>query len=210
MRKIEIKVLILIVAFFVLLSNANESYARYISSVSSSTSADFKTWKLFVNNTDVTSNYSTTMNFTPSIISKSGVNSNKFAPGSSGYFDIYIDPTGINLSYYLNCNIEVTSEINNFKVIGYSLLFSNNPTTVPALSFETSNHTYPDTNFFSVYRKLPSGGHQKYYIRIFFKWIDGYNNESTNESDTIIGNKAFNGDEISYNILVTLTFKQNM
>lgn len=210
MRKIEIKVLILIIAVFVLLSNANESYARYLSSVSSETSGDFKTWKVLVNNTDITSNYSTTMNFTPSIISKTDVKNNKFAPGSIGYFDILIDPSGISIPYFLGCDIAVTSEINNFKVIGYSILYTGTPTSSPDFSFETTNHTYSNTNSISIYRNLPTGGHATFYIRIFFKWIDGYNGISTDENDTIIGNKAFNGDEINYNVLVTLNFKQKL
>lgn len=208
MRKIEIKVLILIIAFFVLLSNVNESYARYLNSVSSNASADFKTWKVLVNDTDITSNYTTTMNFTPSIVTKSGVKNNKFAPGSSGYFDIFVDPTGINMPYFCSFQTTVTSEINNFKVIGYSFLDSNSPTSSPDYSFEQQDHSYLESNTVKFYKRLPPGGHEVFYIRIFFKWIDGYVGESTDSSDTVTGKKAFNEDEINYNILVTLTFKQ--
>lgn len=210
MRKIEIKLFILLVALFVLLSNANESYARYVSSVSNDTNVDFRTWRILVNNVDVTSNYTTTMQFTPSVIDRTSyVRSGKLAPGSTGYFDIYIDPTAIKTNYSASFAISKTGEVSNLKVIGYSKLNSNSATTSPNVSFQNANGTYDDAKNFTL--NFTSSGtinNTSYYIRIFFKWIDNYNNTSTNSSDTVIGEDMGYGLSPDYNITVAITFTQ--
>lgn len=205
MRKIEIKVFLLIIALFVLLSNLNESYAKYLSSVSSSTNVDFRTWKIFINNTNVTSNYNTTMNFTPTIISRSTVKKGKFAPGSTGYFDIYIDTSNVQTSYRVDMDIVKTGDISNLKVIGYSMTQSSSPDN----SFQEEGNTYPDTNHVSFNKNLPSSGKfTNYYLRIFFKWIDEYGGISTNDSDSQIGSAYSRGQNVTYNISISMTFTQ--
>ena len=209
MRKIEIKILILVVAFFILLSNVNESYARYLSSSSADTSADFKTWKILVNNTDIISNYSTTMNFTPTIISSSKVRSGKLAPGSTGYIDILVDSSSVKTSYRLTINTTVTGSVNNFKIIGYSKLTSNNSTTTPDVSFADGPDTYSNSKTTSIDNILPtSGNFSNYYIRIFFKWINNYNNTSTDSSDTAVGEAVSNSQSVECGVAVGLVFSQ--
>ena len=209
MRKIEIKILILVVAFFILLSNVNESYARYLSSSSADTSADFKTWKILVNNTDITNNYSTTMIFTPTIISSSKVRSGKLAPGSIGYIDILVDSSSVKTSYRMTMDITKFGSIDNFKVIGYSKLTSNASTTNPNISYVSDTGTYPDSKTTIIDNTLPaSGNFSNYYIRIFFKWINNYNNTSTDSSDTAVGEAVSNSQSVECGFTVNLVFSQ--
>jgi hypothetical protein len=216
MRKIEVKIFALIIAFFVLLSNINSSYARYVSSSNGSTTLDFSTWKILVNNTDITYNYTSTMNFTPTIITRSTVRSGKFAPGSIGYFDIVINTSNVQTAYNYTVAIAKTGDIANLKVIGYSNTLSDTLSTTPAHSFCTNSsggcNLYNDNATIGPStRNLPSSGNfSNFTIRIFFKWIDNYNGTSTNVNDTLIGKKAANGETITYNIAVSLTFSQAM
>lgn len=205
MRKIEIKILILVVAFFILLSNVNESYARYISSSSADTSADFKTWKILVNNTDITNNYSTTMNFTPTIISSSNVRGRKLAPGSTGYIDILVDSSSVKTPYRMTMDTTKFGSIDNFKVIGYS----NGSTANPDVSFVSDTGTYPDSKTTIIDYPLPtSGNFSNYHIRIFFKWINNYNNTSTDSSDTAVGEAVSNSQSVECGFTVNLVFSQ--
>lgn len=212
MRKIEIKFLILLVALFVLLSNANESYARYANSISNDTNVDFRTWRILVNNVDVTYNYTTTMQFTPTVIDRTNyVRSGKFAPGSTGYFDIYINPTAVKTNYTASFSVSKTGSVSNLKVIGYSKLNTNAATTSPQETFQKQDGTYDDTNVFSLpFISQGTINNTSYYVRIFFKWIDNYNNTSTNSSDSAIGESVGNGNDqsVNYNIAVTITFTQ--
>lgn len=216
MRKIEVKIFALIVAFFILLSNINSSYARYVSSSNGSTTLDFSTWKVLVNNTDITYNYTSTMNFTPTIISRSTVRSGKFAPGSTGYFDIVINTSNVQTDYSYTVTTTKTGDIANLKVIGYSNSLNDTLSTTPAHYVCTNSsgpcNLYNDTSTIGPNtRTLPaSGNYSNFTIRIFFKWIDNYNGTSTNTSDTLIGKKAANGETINYNIAVSLTFSQVM
>lgn len=206
MRKIEIKILILVIAFFALLSSVNESYAKYASSISNDTNINFKTWKILINDTDVTSNYSTTMNFTPAIISRSTVRNGKLAPGSRGYFDIKIDTSGVQTPYDLIMTTTKTGEIANLKVIGFTKTSAPTGNLFATYSYAESDYTYPDTKTVTV----SSGAvYSIYYIRVFFEWIDNYNSTSTNASDTDIGERAaLQNSDINCNISINLTFRQ--
>ena len=205
MGRIEIKVFILIVAFFVLLSNLNSSYARYVSSSTGNTSADFSTWRILVSNTDVTHNYTATLSINPTILTKNYIRSGKFAPGAVGYFNINIDSSNIHSAFDIDMDFSVTGEIPNLKIIGIS---NNTSTTTPDISF-LSNGTYIDEYTLS---KTPpvSGNYENFYIRVFFKWIDNYNNVSTDSTDSLIAEKANNNQTVNCNINVELTFKETI
>ncbi len=207
MERIELKIFALIISIFVLLSNINSSYARYLSESTGTADIDFSTWKVLVNNTDITNSTVTNMIITPTIISNSNVRNGTLAPGSIGYFDLMIDCSNVETSFNYQISINKTGEISNLKVIGYS---PNNTSTTPSVSYKnTTNHTYPDTNTISVNKTLPtSGTFSTFYVRIFFQWIDNYNNLNTDINDTSIGLKSANNQTINYNISVTLQFRQ--
>ena len=135
MERIELKIFALIISIFVLLSNINSSYARYLSESTGTADIDFSTWKVLVNNTDITNSTVTNMIITPTIISNSNVRNGTLAPGSIGYFDLMIDCSNVETSFNYQISINKTGEISNLKVIGYS---PNNTSTTPSVSYKNT------------------------------------------------------------------------
>lgn len=209
MKNIELKIFILVLSIFVLLSNLNSSYAKYVSSSSGEVGADMTKWRILLNNTDITTNNTINLSFTPVVNTCTNVNTGKLAPGCKGYFDVFIDCSNIKTSFNYEVTVEKTGEIDNLKVLGYrrsTATITN--TTAPDVSFASSG-LYPDSKTFNINKNLPvSGTHTNIYLRFYFQWIDNYNSTSTNTSDTLIGEKVANNQGVNYNINVSFTFRQ--
>ena len=88
----------------------SSTYAKYTSSASATAQKQAGAWVIKANNTNISSASSVT-NFTIDSLtypSSSFVAPNKIAPGSSGYFDILIDPTGSSVAIRYDVSLDVS------------------------------------------------------------------------------------------------------
>lgn len=102
------------------------SYAKYSSSASAHTETPAGAWIVKVNNTDISAENVIT-NFTISNLSYPNsqyVAQNKIAPGSNGYFDIVIDPTGCStaIQYDVTLDTSELSLINSIRLESAALI----------------------------------------------------------------------------------------
>lgn len=198
----KFKVLIVIASLAITLSLMSNTYSRYIASSDGNLEIEFAKWQLLVNNTDITTNTTSNISFEPTIEANENVANNKVAPASTGYFDVEIDPTNVDVSfkYTINLDIENTNIpdllITKYAIIpndyleGDSLKFENIPNNLI-----TNTLTYNQKTF------------EKFTIRIYFQWIEGENESMTDIDDTVIGNNAALKDT-SFTINANIQFEQ--
>lgn len=114
-KKIALIVLLFIVLVAIIIYAIITTYATFRSEFSGNMEMENATWKIIVNNTDISSQ--TVKNFTIDKINvdkSEGVEDGKLAPGSKGNFNILIDPTetDVSVKYELKINTEYLDETN--------------------------------------------------------------------------------------------------
>lgn len=209
MKAINIKLLILVISFFLLAYNVNEAYSRYVSEVNGDVNFNFARWQILVNNENITTNYESKIKFTPIIDENENMASNVLGPTSTGYFDIEINPENVDTSFVYNINITVPSdsEVKNVVITDYSItneesiLLGNELVRIPLNGSNSISETMLWDSNTSGFKFNP------FIVRVYFAWND--NKEiMTDEEDTIIGNKASENEEINFSLLASLKFRQ--
>ena len=112
----RIKVLGAFIPLCLLLCFMSNTYSRYVADTTGNLKIAFAQWQILVNNNDITNNTTSSVVLNPIINENEYVESNKLAPSSSGYFDISIDPTNVDVAF----NYEIT-----LRVGPYSCLHEN-------------------------------------------------------------------------------------
>ena len=95
----RIKVLVALIPFCLFLCFMSNTYSRYVADTTGNLKMSFAQWQILVNNEDITSGSNSSVTLTPIINENKNVKSNKIAPSSSGYFDISIDPSNVDVSF---------------------------------------------------------------------------------------------------------------
>ena len=198
----KFKVLIVIASLAITLSLMSNTYSRYIASSDGNVEIEFAKWQLLVNNTDITTNSSSNISFEPTIESNANVANNKVAPSSTGYFDVEIDPTNVDVSFKYTINLDIQNEnIPDLLITKYAII-PNDYLEGDSLKFEnisdnliTNTLTYNQNTF------------EKFTIRIYFQWIEGENESMNDTDDTIIGNNAAIEDS-TFTINANIQFEQ--
>lgn len=203
------KFLIFLLCLFALISTVNTTYSRYASAASGTVTTNFARWQVFVNNENITSNYTTSMNFTPVILPNENVAANKIAPSSKGYFDVAINPTNVDVAftYDININIPEDSLITDIKVTDYAIVEGTeitDETSLEKVQLTTSNIT--NTLFYS--NTTPNFSFKPFVVRMYFSWLDGENETMSDNSDATIGNMIVNGEDTKFELGVNISFKQ--
>jgi hypothetical protein len=108
--KTRLKILFIIVTLAVTMSLMSNTYSRYVADTTGNLEVQFATWKILVNESDITSGNTTSIELTPVIDENTNIAANKIAPSSTGYFDIEIDPSNTEITFDYNVTLEVLNE----------------------------------------------------------------------------------------------------
>lgn len=205
----KIKILIFLVCIVALVSTVNTTYSRYVSSAAGTVTTNLARWQLFVNSENITSNYGTSMTFTPVIIPDKNVAANKIAPSSKGYFDVAINPTNVDVSftYDININIPDDSLITDIKFTDYSIVEGteiDDEIELEKISLSNSNLT--NTLFYD--NNEENFSFKPFVIRMYFSWVDDETGTMDDSSDSNIGNMIANGEDTKFVLGVDINFKQ--
>lgn len=205
----KIKILIFLVCIVALVSTVNTTYSRYVSSAAGTVTTNLARWQLFVNSENITSNYGTSMTFTPVIIPDKNVAANKIAPSSKGYFDVAINPTNVDVSftYDININIPDDSLITDIKFTDYSIVEGteiDDEMELEKISWSNSNLT--NTLFYD--NNVENFSFKPFVIRMYFSWVDDETGTMDDSSDSNIGNMIANGEDTKFVLGVDINFKQ--
>ena len=203
----KFRVLLVIIALVVTLSLMNNTYSRYVAGSSSDVKIDFAKWQLLVNETDITNQSSSNITFEPVIYANKNVAENKIAPSSSGYFDIEIDPTNVDVSfkYTIDLAIDESQNIPDLIITKYAHIPENyieSETEEDKLNYVYLNNTYTITEDVSYSENM-----KPITIRIFFEWYEGENQIMDDAADTNIGLEAATNDT-KFTINAQINFEQ--
>lgn len=195
----KFKLLIIIFCLAISFSLISNTYSRYVASSEGNVEVSFAKWEILVNNVDITNGNSSSITFNPTIESNSNVADGKMAPSSTGYFDVQIDPSNVDVSFKYRIDLDIDSEdIPDLMITKYAILDSNY-SVGDTLTYNTLTNGYIE-NTVNYNNNL-----EPFTVRVFFEWYEG-NNESMNDAaDSAIGSDA---DNQSFTINANIRFEQ--
>ena len=146
------------------------SYAKYRRNTNGEVQGRVASWDIKVNNESITTNTTLTNKIVPTIDDSNYVKQGTIAPGSTGYFDLIIDATNVDVDFTYTITGEIAEEtpledliIKGYKVNDGSLVNFNSTTGITGdIPMNTSQTT----------------------IRVYFEWDDSDTNNMDNQEDT--------------------------
>ena len=192
------------------------TYAKYISSIDSDATADVASWKIYVNNNDVTSGNSFSNIITPVFEGNSNIASGVIAPTAEGYFDLEIDAsdTDVSLKYTITTSDNPDSAVSDIIISGYSIdggerqniqNITSGVTSDTSMTSEvtsSTSSTSTNDNFKVEGNILYNSQDKDVSIRVYIKWNDDENQGAsmTNSQDTAATQGQNNLAKINVNI----------
>lgn len=191
MKKKDLKFLIIfiVIVSFSFIYLFQSSYAKYRRNTNAMVQGRIASWNIKVNNETINGKQTLTSFITPTIDSNQYVKSGTLAPGSTGYFEIDIDATDVDVDFTYTISGVVAEEtpLLDLKLTHYKI----GTGTKTAL---TGNVTG------DIVKNTPSTK-----ITIYFEWDDSNANQMNNTQDTTY---ATNSNYQNTQIKVTLHFQQ--
>ncbi len=93
------RIIIALISLIFLIDMIQDTYAKYVSSADAVKNFTIARWSFLVNNQDVLSNNNFSNTITPVIDANANIASGVIAPTSTGYFDIVIDSTNVDVAF---------------------------------------------------------------------------------------------------------------
>ena len=184
----------------------SNTYSRYIADTSGSVDTFFSKWQILVNTVDITSETSSTVEFTPVIDENANVADGVVAPGSTGYYDIEIDPTNVEVSFDYTITVDIANEgMLDIDLTGYSVVPEDYIEGDPLVVVDIVDDTITDTLTYD--NETPDFAYETFKIRVYFEWYEGEGETMDDEADTVIGLAAAETGE-SFNLSATIAFSQ--
>lgn len=204
------KILIFLICIVALVSTVNSTYARYVSAANGTVTTNLARWQLFVNSENITSNYESSMTFTPVILPNENVAANKIAPSSKGYFDIAINPENVDVSfiYDISVNIPEDSLITDIKVTDYAIVEGLEITAEDNTLTKTALTTSNLTNTLLYDNNVENFIFKPFVVRMYFSWVDDETGTMSDADDANIGNMITNGEDTKFVLGLNVSFKQ--
>lgn len=205
--KFKIRLLLFVLFLSLFLVAAKSTYARYATSTTGEANLNMAQWQISVNNQNITENYNTQLSFTPVIEENENVKSGTVAPGSTGYFDIQINPEKVDVSFSYNIMLQLPEDsiVSDLKITHYAIIPSgqddNSIQKIPYTGSSIENVLKYD-NQTSNFKFSP------FTVRVYFEWYDGQDNLMDDAADTEVSQKVNNSEDVDFNILASLSFKQ--
>lgn len=195
----KFKLLIIIFCLAISFSLISNTYSRYVASSEGNVEVSFAKWEILVNNTDITNNTSSNITFNPTIEHNSNVADGKIAPSSTGYFDVHIDPSNVDVSFKYRIDLDIDSEdIPDLMITKYAIL-DNNYSVGDTLTYNTLTNGYIE-NTVNYTNSL-----QPFTVRVFFEWYEGENESMNDADDSAIASDSNNQ---SFTINANIKFEQ--
>ena len=176
------------IMIFVTIYEITNTYGLFESNINMNADSKLATWNILINDTNIGKSETFTID---NFISEedSTVASGKIAPGTSGYFNINIDPSNTQVSIRYDLTFDFSKLDNLFTITkveeknGYNLI-------------KTGPNTYSNVITLNEIKENKTNN-----IRVHIKWN---NNEENNDKDTEIGLTENN----TLNIPVSITVLQ--
>ena len=192
-KKSDIVFLILFLAVlsFSLIYLFQASYAKYRRNTETNVQGRIASWDIKINNESINDGATLSNTITPVIDTNQYVKEGTIAPGSTGYFELTIDATNVDVDFTYTITGEVAEEtpLVDLKLTGYKINDGS------LITYNATNGITGDIPMNTSSTKL----------KIYFQWIDDATNTMNNQEDT---EYAQNEDYLDTNIKVNIHFEQ--
>lgn len=150
-----------------------ETYAVLFSDVEVNTSVDLAKWNIHINDVNIVSNYDQTVEINNVNWNSDHTNSNTIAPGSTGTFEIVIDPTDTDVSFQYDLNF-VDHQVDSNQIL-----------TVTSVSVDGEELSRNEQYLYSgIYTLDDIDNKVLKTVKINVEWV---NDEANNDFDSEIG-----------------------
>lgn len=198
----KLKLLIVFASLSVTLGFMSNTYSRYVADTTGDIQIGFAKWQIVVNDNDISSNNTSSINITPVMDINENIDTNTIAPSSSGYFDIIIDPTNIDVSFKYSISIDLSNENMPDLIISKYAYLSNNYVDGDDITYNVLENNIIENEF-----KYGIDNYEPFTIRVFFEWFEGENEKMDDEKDTNIGIDAATNNS-NLQIQASIKFEQ--
>lgn len=150
-----------------------DTYAKYITTTNESANMTIARWKILVNNKDIRENSTTNATITPVFEGNNNIKDNVIAPTSTGYFDLIIDATEVDVSFTYKIEISPSNTSPVKDLIATKYKIDNQEET----SLTKDNQVIENTI-------LHKDNTNQINIRVYIMWDDSENSTMNNKEDT--------------------------
>lgn len=208
----RIKVLGAFIPLCLLLCFMSNTYSRYVANTTGNLKIAFAQWQILVNNDDITNNTTSSVVLNPIIDKNEYVESNKLAPSSSGYFDISIDPTNVDVAFNYEITLKVVNDnIPDLVISKYAILDKdykeNNTITYNNIENNKIQGSLDLEKIASGTDEILESNFEPFVIRVFFEWYEGESEQMNDKDDTLIATSA---DDNQLEISAEIKFEQKL
>ena len=201
----KFKLLLVIMALSLTLCLMSNTYSRYVAGTTGNVEASFAKWQILVNNNDITSNASSNIVLTPTIEENINVKANTIAPSSTGYFDIQIDPTNVEVSFDYSISLNIENEnMPDLMITKYSIIDSSYQEGDEIQLNNLTDNLIAGSLIFD--NTVDNYEFQPFTIRVHFEWYEGSDEQMNDEADTAVGT----GDNNTFKIKAGISFNQKL
>ena len=210
----RIKILLVFIPLSFLLCFMSNTYSRYVANTTGNFKMSFAQWQILLNNEDITKGTTSSIDLTPVINANDYVENNKIAPSTTGYFDIDIDPTNVDVAFNYTISLKVLNEnMPDLMITEYAILnndFDETKDTITYIDIENnliSGSMDLDTIIATNGDEIKTSNFEPFTIRICFKWFEGETELMDDEDDTLI---ASNAQDNELEISAEIKFEQKL
>lgn len=211
----RIKILLVFIPLSFLLCLMSNTYSRYVADTTGDLKMSFAQWQILVNKEDITNNTSSSIVLNPVIDANDYVKSNKIAPSSTGYFDISIDPSNVDVSFNYNISLNVLNEnIPDLMITKYAILDSNFDEEKDTITYNDIENNLisgsldvKDLSVATNGDEIITSNFEPFTIRICFEWYEGEDDKLKDDADTLIG---LNANDNELEIEAKIKFEQKL
>lgn len=176
------KYLLLILSFISLYFTvclASDTYAKYASAATSTTSSSIARWRILVNNEDITVGASSTSIITPYFPGNENINSGVIAPNAEGYFDLVIDASNVDVSFGYTITIEPNAYSAVTELVATKYIINGGE----EVEFEEGENEIEGTLLLGNQNRTVN-------VRVYIKWDDSLNlMTNAQDTNTTVGNQ---------------------
>ena len=117
------KLIIFFVSILFLVGSVQETYGKYKSEADGTSTTSIARWNIIVNSQNIISNNQITNTLNPQFLNNPHIADGVIAPSAVGFFDVNIDCSQVDVSfnYSISTEVDPTSDVEDLKVIGYSV-----------------------------------------------------------------------------------------
>ena len=177
-NKLRVLEILCIISLLFTIFSIRRTYARYFEKVDTTYQTHIKRWLIKINDLNIHEAKSLSEVVQPVLVENENMNNNNtLVPGRTGYFDMMIVYTYVDLAFKYEFSIEQLNEtqLKDFEIYGYEIVDGDKSTVTETKQIK--GVIDPD-------KDLNSANEKKRDIRILFRWNDGDGSIMDNKLDT--------------------------